>query len=113
MILELSSPIITLSKSTALLPLVGDIDTERAKFILENTLQACAKRRVEHLLIDLSGVVVVDTMVAHQIFKLIEALNLIGVSQPCQESGLRLRKPLYSWELTFRILPLKPILPKH
>ncbi|MEC1547328.1 RsbT co-antagonist RsbRB [Bacillus rugosus] len=87
MILELSSPIITLSKSTALLPLVGDIDTERAKFILENTLQACAKRRVEHLLIDLSGVVVVDTMVAHQIFKLIEALNLIGVRSTL--SGIR------------------------
>ncbi|MDF4189845.1 RsbT co-antagonist RsbRB, partial [Ligilactobacillus salivarius] len=47
----------------------------------------CAKRRVEHLLIDLSGVVVVDTMVAHQIFKLIEALNLIGVRSTL--SGIR------------------------
>ncbi|MBY8913870.1 STAS domain-containing protein [Bacillus sp. YC2] len=87
MILELSSPVITLSKRTALLPLVGDIDTERAKFILENTLSTCADRRVEHLLIDLSGVVVVDTMVAHQIFKLIEALNLIGVKSTL--SGIR------------------------
>ncbi|MCY8932841.1 STAS domain-containing protein [Bacillus atrophaeus] len=87
MILDLSSPVITLSQRTALLPLVGDIDTERAKFILENTLDACAKRRVEHLLIDLSGVVVVDTMVAHQIFKLIEALTLIGVSSTL--SGIR------------------------
>ncbi|WP_371176485.1 STAS domain-containing protein [Bacillus atrophaeus] len=87
MILDLSSPVITLSQRTALLPLVGDIDTERAKFILENTLDACAKRRVEHLLIDLSGVVVVDTMVAHQIFKLIESLTLIGVSSTL--SGIR------------------------
>ncbi|AVM08975.1 MULTISPECIES: STAS domain-containing protein [Bacillus] len=87
MILELSSPVITLSKRTALLPLVGDIDTERAKFILENTLSTCAKRLIEHLFIDLSGVVVVDTMVAHQIFKLIEALNLIGVTSTL--SGIR------------------------
>ncbi|UJX19530.1 STAS domain-containing protein [Bacillus sp. R45] len=87
MILELSSPVITLSKRTALLPLVGDIDTERAKFILENTLSTCAKRLIEHLLIDLSGVVVVDTMVAHQIFKLIEALKLIGVTSTL--SGIR------------------------
>ncbi|MFH6681800.1 STAS domain-containing protein [Bacillus amyloliquefaciens] len=87
MILELSSPVITLSKRTALLPLVGDIDTERAKFILENTLSTCADRLIEHLLIDLSGVVVVDTMVAHQIFKLIEALNLIGVTSTL--SGIR------------------------
>ncbi|XBP67858.1 STAS domain-containing protein [Bacillus velezensis] len=87
MILELSSPVITLSKRTALPPLVGDIDTERAKFILENTLSTCAKRLIEHLLIDLSGVVVVDTMVAHQIFKLIEALKLIGVTSTL--SGIR------------------------
>ncbi|OIK22527.1 STAS domain-containing protein [Bacillus amyloliquefaciens] len=87
MILELSSPVITLSKRTALLPLVGNIDTERAKFILENTLSTCADRLIEHLLIDLSGVVVVDTMVAHQIFKLIEALNLIGVTSTL--SGIR------------------------
>ncbi|MED4704700.1 STAS domain-containing protein [Bacillus velezensis] len=87
MILELSSPVITLSKRTALLPLVGDIDTERAKFILENTLSTCAKRLIEHLLIDLSGVVVVDTMVAHQIFKLVEALKLIGVTSTL--SGIR------------------------
>ncbi|PIK31395.1 STAS domain-containing protein [Bacillus siamensis] len=87
MILELSSPVITLSKRTGLLPLVGNIDTERAKYILENTLSTCANRLIEHLLIDLSGVVVVDTMVAHQIFKLIEALNLIGVSSTL--SGIR------------------------
>ncbi|WP_424162367.1 STAS domain-containing protein [Bacillus amyloliquefaciens] len=87
MILELSSPVITLSKRTALLPLVGNIDTERAKFVLENTLSTCADRLIEHLLIDLSGVVVVDTMVAHQIFKLIEALNLIGVTSTL--SGIR------------------------
>ncbi|OAZ59384.1 RsbT co-antagonist protein RsbRC [Bacillus siamensis] len=87
MILELSSPVITLSKRTGLLPLVGNIDTHRAKYILENTLSTCANRLIEHLLIDLSGVVVVDTMVAHQIFKLIEALNLIGVSSTL--SGIR------------------------
>ena len=39
------------------------------------------------MLLDLSGVVIIDTMVAHQIFQLIEALSLIGVKTDL--SGIR------------------------
>jgi rsbT co-antagonist protein RsbR len=87
MIYELSSPVIKLDNNRALLPLVGDIDTARAKLVLENTLEQCAEKGVTRLFIDLSGVVMVDTMVAHQIFQLIEALNLIGVKSTL--SGIR------------------------
>jgi rsbT co-antagonist protein RsbR len=87
LIYELSSPVIKLDKNRALLPLVGDIDTARAKFVLENTLEQCAEKRISRLFIDLSGVVMVDTMVAHQIFQLIDALDLIGVKSTL--SGIR------------------------
>src|SRR4051812_33138277 len=43
LILELSSPVIYIRKGVALLPLVGDIDTQRSKFILDNTLAECAR----------------------------------------------------------------------
>ncbi|RST75126.1 STAS domain-containing protein [Siminovitchia acidinfaciens] len=84
---ELGSPVIRLNKDLALLPLVGDIDTERAQNLIENALNQCAEGQFSHLLIDLSGVVVVDTMVAQQIFQLIEALGLIGVTSTL--SGIR------------------------
>ncbi|WP_108671665.1 STAS domain-containing protein [Peribacillus acanthi] len=87
MINELSSPVISLKGSTALLPLVGDIDTSRAKRVLENTLQQCTDKGVSHLFIDLSGVVMVDTMVANQIFQIMEALRLLGVKTTL--SGIR------------------------
>lgn len=77
---ELSSPLIQLSKDRALLPLVGSIDTERATAILENTLRNCTEQDIDAIFIDLSGVYLVDTMVAHQIFQLIDSLRLIGVS---------------------------------
>ncbi|WP_257208752.1 STAS domain-containing protein [Bacillus sp. AFS031507] len=80
LIQELSSPVITLNNEVALLPLVGDIDTRRAKLMLENTLNQCANLGVNFLVIDLSGVPMIDTMVAHQIFHLIKALRLIGVT---------------------------------
>ncbi|MGR3764148.1 STAS domain-containing protein [Rossellomorea sp. NS-SX7] len=87
MIKELSSPIILIDEKTGVLPLIGDIDTGRAKYILENTLAECAEKNVEHLFIDLSGVIMVDTMVAHQLFQIIDSLGLIGVK--CTLSGIR------------------------
>ncbi|MCC5800928.1 STAS domain-containing protein [Rossellomorea vietnamensis] len=87
MIRELSSPVILLNKKTGVLPLIGDIDTGRARYILENTLAECVDKNVEHLFIDLSGVIMVDTMVAHQLFQIIESLNLIGVKSTI--SGIR------------------------
>ncbi|MGN7176965.1 STAS domain-containing protein [Paenibacillus sp. FSL R5-0490] len=79
LIKELSTPVIPLSSDVGLLPLIGDIDTERAKFIMESTLQQSVKLGITHLIIDLSGVIMVDTMVAHQIFQVISSLKLIGV----------------------------------
>ncbi len=87
LILELSTPVIALNNDTALLPLVGEIDTARAKILLEKTLEQCNRLGVNRLLLDLSGVVVIDTMVAHQIFQLVEALSLIGVKTDL--SGIR------------------------
>ncbi|MBH0175712.1 STAS domain-containing protein [Fictibacillus sp. 23RED33] len=87
MILELSSPIILLNKTTGLLPLIGEIDTVRAKHILQHTLNSCSEKGLDHLFIDLSGVLIIDTMVAQQIFQLINTLDLLGVKSTL--SGIR------------------------
>lgn len=84
---ELSSPLISLNEKLALLPLVAEIDEDRAKLIIENTLQQCVNLRVTHILVDLSGVLTVNEMVAHQLFQLIQSLKLIGVKSTL--SGIR------------------------
>ncbi|MFU8689443.1 STAS domain-containing protein [Rossellomorea sp. FS2] len=76
---ELSSPIIEVAPQVGILPLIGDIDTHRAKSILTHSLQDSLKKELDFLFIDLSGVAIVDTMVAQQLFRIISALNLIGV----------------------------------
>lgn len=76
---ELSSPVIKLTKNVGLLPIVGDIDSARAKAINESTLQQSADTQISTLIIDLSGVYIVDTMVAQRLFQMIKALKLIGV----------------------------------
>ncbi|MCA1060537.1 STAS domain-containing protein [Rossellomorea aquimaris] len=76
---ELSSPIIPLSETIAILPIVGDIDTMRAKFIIEHTLEECVNKEIQHLVVDLSAVPIIDTMVAQKIFELMNTLTLVGV----------------------------------
>lgn len=77
--LEMSAPVVTLLKGVAVLPLIGNIDTERANIIMEKTLKSASKLQLEKLILDLSGIHIVDTVVANQIFKVVDALSLIGV----------------------------------
>lgn len=84
---ELSVPVVRLTRTVAVLPLVGTIDTHRSKLIMETSLQKCTELQVEHLFIDLSGVPVIDTMVAHNLFKVINSLKLLGVKVTL--SGMR------------------------
>ncbi|MRX71938.1 STAS domain-containing protein [Bacillus lacus] len=76
---ELSVPIVPISSEIGVLPLVGEIDTKRASLIMNHSLSYCTKLRLKHLFIDLSGVPVMDTMVANYIFQVSQSLRLIGV----------------------------------
>lgn len=76
---EFSAPVVPIADKVAILPLVGDLEMERAQFILEKTLMAANKLRISVLVIDLSGVVRVDAMVAEQLIKIVQALNMVGV----------------------------------
>ncbi|MBV6738384.1 STAS domain-containing protein [Priestia megaterium] len=77
--LELSVPVVPITKGIAILPLIGEVDTERATLLLEETLKKANELKLSHLLFDLSGVMIVDTMVAQQIFNIVDALRLLGV----------------------------------
>ncbi|WP_026695704.1 STAS domain-containing protein [Peribacillus kribbensis] len=77
--LELSVPVVPLSNGVAILPLVGNIDTERAALLMEETLKEAGRLKLSYLILDISGVVIIDTMVAHQIFSVMDALKLLGV----------------------------------
>ncbi|KEZ52353.1 MULTISPECIES: STAS domain-containing protein [Metabacillus] len=84
---ELSVPIVNVSEKTGVLPLIGDLDTQRAQVLMDVALTKSAECGYEYLIIDLSGVPVIDTMVANQIFKVLDALSLLGVDTKL--SGIR------------------------
>lgn len=87
MIQELSSPVIPIADDIGVLPLIGDFDSQRAHKIIELTLEQCSDLQISHLFIDLSGVPLLDTMVARKIFQVVQSLKLLGVKATL--SGLR------------------------
>lgn len=77
--LELSIPVIKVNETVGVLPLIGDIDTKRAQELMDKALTKSSELSLEYIVIDLSGVPIIDTMVADRIFKVINALSLLGV----------------------------------
>ncbi|TFE01974.1 STAS domain-containing protein [Jeotgalibacillus salarius] len=84
---ELSAPLIPVVDQISVMPLVGTIDTERARLVMENLLDGVVNHRSEVVLIDITGVPVVDTMVAHHIIQAAEAVHLVGAK--CMLVGIR------------------------
>lgn len=84
---ELSASLIPVFEKVSVMPLVGTIDTERARLIMENLLQGIVKHRAEVVLLDITGVPVVDTMVAHHIIQAADAVRLVGAK--CMLVGIR------------------------
>ncbi|KUP04451.1 RsbR protein [Bacillus coahuilensis m2-6] len=77
---ELSAPLIPVIDQISVMPLVGTIDTERARLIMDNLLSGVVKHRSEVVLIDITGVPLVDTMVAHHIIQAADAVRLVGAT---------------------------------
>jgi rsbT co-antagonist protein RsbR len=76
--MELSTPVLRLWHQILLLPLVGVIDTGRARQITDHLLEAIAKYEARVTVIDLTGVPIIDTSVAQHIMKTIDAARLLG-----------------------------------
>lgn len=77
-LLELSTPVVKLWQRVLLLPLVGVIDTTRAREITESLLEAVARHEAAVTLIDVTGVPVLDTSVAGHLMKTVAAARMLG-----------------------------------
>jgi ABC-type sugar transport system substrate-binding protein len=75
---ELSTPIIPISDDILVLPLVGSLDERRAAEVMERALARVGAGRARILLVDITGVPVVDTTVAHRLVQMARAVELLG-----------------------------------
>jgi rsbT co-antagonist protein RsbR len=75
---DLSAPIIDLWEGILTLPIVGTVDSQRAVDITEKLLQRVNDTNAACVIIDLTGVDVVDTMTADHLIKLVKSARLLG-----------------------------------
>lgn len=75
---ELSVPVLQVRNHLLILPVVGMIDSTRARQLIENMLAAIRDHRAKGVVIDVTGVPVVDTAVANHLMQASEAARLMG-----------------------------------
>ena len=75
---ELSTPLIPVTDTVVVMPLIGAIDSTRAYRVLDTLLQGVADRRASMTIIDITGVPIVDTHVAGVLLRASQAVKLLG-----------------------------------
>ncbi len=75
---ELSSPLIPISDKVVIMPLIGTIDSMRADQMMETLLEGVARLQADLVILDITGVPVVDTQVAQAFIQSAQAVRLLG-----------------------------------
>ncbi|MBN1221389.1 MAG: STAS domain-containing protein, partial [Anaerolineae bacterium] len=77
-ILELSTPIIPVMDRIIVMPLIGSIDSLRARDITRTLLAGINQHRAKVVILDVTGVGIMDTGIVNHLNKTIQAARLKG-----------------------------------
>jgi rsbT co-antagonist protein RsbR len=75
---ELSTPLLKISDTTMVMPLVGTVDSRRVSQIMDTLLNGVATNHVSTVIMDITGVAIVDTQVADAFIRASQAVSLLG-----------------------------------
>lgn len=76
--MAMSTPVAEIWDGVLFLPIVGLIDSYRAREIMNSTLAKISETQARVFVLDISGVAVVDTAVANNLFRVTKATRLMG-----------------------------------
>jgi rsbT co-antagonist protein RsbR len=79
-IATLTSPIIEVWQGVVVVPVIGNLDGDRAGRMLERLLTEVVARQSHSVILDLTGVDVVDTATAQHLFNIMRSVELIGAT---------------------------------
>ncbi|MDI1443326.1 AAA family ATPase [Polyangium sp. 6x1] len=75
---ELSAPLVPITDNVMVIPLVGTVDAARAEDLQRVALEGASKRALRALIVDITGVRVVDSHVASRLLDTVRAVELLG-----------------------------------
>jgi len=75
---DLSVPVLPVTATTLVMPLVGALDTVRLQHVQEQALRAIERINARQLILDITGVPLVDSQVAQGLLAVVQAVRLLG-----------------------------------
>lgn len=75
---ELSTPLLPIADDVLVMPIIGTIDSMRAQQIMETLLEGVSSHRARIVILDITGVQVIDTQVANALIHTAQATRLLG-----------------------------------
>jgi DNA-binding LacI/PurR family transcriptional regulator/anti-anti-sigma regulatory factor len=75
---EIGSPVIPIMPGVLLIPLIGALDSARAQQIIAAALEGVRHERATDVLIDVTGVPIIDTQIAGALIRLARMTGLLG-----------------------------------
>jgi len=85
-LMELSTPVIKVWDKVLTVPLIGTLDSERTKLVMETLLQKIVDTQSVVVILDISGIPTVDTLVANHLIRTVTAAGLLGAK--CITTGV-------------------------
>jgi rsbT co-antagonist protein RsbR len=79
-ILELSTPVLQVRERLLILPIIGVLDSQRAKQLTDQLLRGIRTHRAKVVVFDITGVPEIDQSVANHLVQTVDASRLMGAS---------------------------------
>ncbi len=86
-LMEMSAPEVKVWDGILMMPLIGTIDSWRAQQIMETLLTAIEETQAKVAILDVSGIPVVDSLVARHLMRTVTAAKLMG--SECIVTGIK------------------------
>src|SRR5574341_1000577 len=77
---ELSTPVLQVRERLLILPIIGIVDSQRARQLTEQLLRGIRSNRAKVVVMDITGVPSVDSTVANHLVQTVEASRLLGAT---------------------------------
>ena len=84
---ELSTPILEVWDGVLALPLIGVVDSKRSAQVMDTLLESVVQMKARYVILDVTGVDILDTATADHLLKIVRAVELLGAR--CVLSGVR------------------------
>lgn len=75
---QMSIPILPVAESIMVVPLIGALDSSRLNELQEQTLSMIERSRIKQLVLDITGVTLVDSQIAQGLITVMRSANLMG-----------------------------------